>query len=378
MEIKKFTTSLEKKFSAYIADKILGKPFEEIHLKGASIIPKDFRSFASYIKELTKKEKLENQPGWIIEWKETRKFNGQRIPEKIYVSSEDDFLYIINKENFVFEYFELLNKVLNKKPELREYFAKNHEVLLQYKDDWNSIINVINYLENNNVQGLYIREINVPVHTKFLEEKQVLLFHILKFLNPEKGSIYARNLTEFLGLSKFPELRKMRWLDQNLANKYSGSITSVAFHLEQWKKVNWEVDEIWLVENLTNLQLIPKRKNALAIFAKGFALHDLKDSIILHNGKIFYWGDLDEHGYILLSQIREIYPHVTSVLMEEKTVLAHQNEMFTHYFLNKTSPSGLTEEEQMGFEILKRENGRIEQERINQEYIINYFANLIQ
>lgn len=378
MDIDKFTTSLEKMFSAYIADKILGNPFKEIHLKGASIIPKDFKSFASYIKELTKKEKLENQPGWIIEWKESRKFNGQRIPEKIYVSTEDDFLFIINKEKFVIEYFELLYSVLVKKPELREYFAKNYQVLLEFKDDWNNIVNVINYLENNKVQGLYIREINVPVHTKFLEEKQVLLFHILKFLKPEMGSINAKNFTEFLSLSKFPELRKMRWLDQNLADKYSGSIISVGFHLEEWKKVNWEVDEIWLVENLTNLQLIPKRKNALAIFAKGFALHDLKDSIILHNGKIFYWGDLDEHGYILLSQIREIYPHVISVFMEDKTVLAHQKEMFTHPFLNKSSPSMLTEEEQLGFEILKRENGRIEQERINQEYIINYFANLNQ
>ncbi|NOR71388.1 MAG: hypothetical protein GQ532_17115, partial [Methylomarinum sp.] len=38
-----------------------------------------------------------------------------------------------------------------------------------------------------------------------------------------------------------------------------------------------------------------------------------------------YWGDLDTHGFAILSRLRHYYPQVKSILMDEKTL-----EQFAH------------------------------------------------
>jgi len=376
MEVKKFTDALEKKFASYLANKIMGHPFEEIQLKGVSVLPTGFKSFVLYINDLTRYEKTETQFGWSIEWKDSRKFNGQRVPEKITVQTEEDFLFLLNKQKYVQDYFTLLQSVLSLKPELRGFFAIHQEALLKHKNVWKDIIAVVQYLQQHNVKGQYKRAIKVPVHSKFLETHESIIFRILKFLDPSTDQIIAKNLDAYLGLAEKPFLQKMRWLDQELADQYTGSITDFAIDLEQWKKVDWKVKEIWFVENETNLYLLPMRKGALVIFSKGFGLHNLKEAKMVKGTTLYYWGDLDEHGFIMLGQFRELYPHTISVFMDEKTFDAHQREISFNPFINKSYPKFLTPEEWAGFEKLQEKNGRIEQEQLNQGYINTYITKI--
>jgi len=37
-----------------------------------------------------------------------------------------------------------------------------------------------------------------------------------------------------------------------------------------------------------------------------------------------YWGDLDTHGLRILSRVRALLPRVSSILMDEQTLLAHR------------------------------------------------------
>ncbi|MDT8385735.1 MAG: DUF3375 family protein [Gammaproteobacteria bacterium] len=39
---------------------------------------------------------------------------------------------------------------------------------------------------------------------------------------------------------------------------------------------------------------------------------------------IFYWGDIDTHGFAILDQLRGKFPHVRSLLMDERTLMAHR------------------------------------------------------
>ncbi|MCE5394664.1 MAG: DUF2220 domain-containing protein, partial [Acidithiobacillus sp.] len=44
----------------------------------------------------------------------------------------------------------------------------------------------------------------------------------------------------------------------------------------------------------------------------------------LEQCQMFYWGDIDTHGFAILDQLRGFFPHATSILMDQQTFLAHR------------------------------------------------------
>lgn len=135
---------------------------------------------------------------------------------------------------------------------------------------------------------------------------------------------------------------------------------------------HWNVAEIWLVENETNLYLLPRRKEALAVFSRGYAMEGLKEIPLFRQTRLFYWGDLDEDGFIMLNRMRWHYPKLKSVFMGESTLINHAAEFDRQPANYKTAANSLdllTPTEKAAFNILKHHNGRLEQERIRQDYI---------
>jgi hypothetical protein len=43
----------------------------------------------------------------------------------------------------------------------------------------------------------------------------------------------------------------------------------------------------------------------------------------LNDCAIFYWGDIDTHGFVILDQLRSHFAHVESFLMDRETLQAH-------------------------------------------------------
>jgi len=56
-------------------------------------------------------------------------------------------------------------------------------------------------------------------------------------------------------------------------------------------------------EILIHFLTLPERKKAVAIFGKGFQLNLLKDARWLAEKQILCWGDIDCHGFQILSQL---------------------------------------------------------------------------
>jgi hypothetical protein len=44
----------------------------------------------------------------------------------------------------------------------------------------------------------------------------------------------------------------------------------------------------------------------------------------LAEARCFYWGDIDTHGYAILSQARAVLPALTSRLMDEETLIENR------------------------------------------------------
>nr|WP_221935062.1 Wadjet anti-phage system protein JetD domain-containing protein [Catenovulum sediminis] len=63
----------------------------------------------------------------------------------------------------------------------------------------------------------------------------------------------------------------------------------------------------------------PPVNNAICIFGLGYGVQLLKEVNWLNQVAIYYWGDIDTHGFAILSQLRGYFPKVKSMLMDEAT-----------------------------------------------------------
>lgn len=376
MDIKYFIEQLTKKYPIYLKNKFAGYPFTPIPLRGVRSYPKDPVVFSAAASGFRKYEKSDKTYGWTIEWRTIEFLGRQRWPSAITVDTEEDYLFLIGKKSSTKKILSRFDQLMQWQPCLQPLFEKNPDLVESNESLWDKLIPTIDFLLQNNVKGKLIREISVPVDTKFMESKQKLLFQLLKSIAPERGHPDAKTLEEYLELGSFPTIRLMKWLDSEMAKKYTWNITHFALNLTEWSRQTWDVDEIWLIENKTSFNKFPPRKKALAIFAEGFHLHMLKEMPSLQQARLYYWGDLDEHGFIMLSRMRGLYPQVKSAFMDLHTIHQHIEHMHQVPVEGKERPQYLTPAEWEAFDFLEENNGRIEQERIRGDYLIHYLESI--
>jgi hypothetical protein len=60
---------------------------------------------------------------------------------------------------------------------------------------------------------------------------------------------------------------------------------------------------------------------AIVIFGLGYGISSLRDAGWLGEREILYWGDIDTHGFSILSQLRGYFPRTRSLLMDRETLM---------------------------------------------------------
>lgn len=375
--IEAYQQQLLRYYKGYLKDVISGKPFSVIVLRGEKNKPTTTIDLHKAISLFQKNEKSTERKGWKIEWEDWRskKLGKQKWASKIIVETEEDYLHLLKKEEEIFEFKQQLQNLLQWQPAIQSFLLDKPERILHYKDIWSDIQKVADYLLQYDVSNQYIRTIPVHVHTKFLEKYGALLSGLLKAIHPEKFVLETNDLSQLLSLKQKPHIYPLRWLDKELSAQYMHGMEVTGVTIDWLRKLNWQIKEVWLVENETNLYLIPERKNAIAIFSKGYATLNLQSIPVLQNATLYYWGDLDEDGYKMLNAMRGYYSTIISVFMNETTLLQHAGELGKQDATYKTTLlPHLSKEELAAFTILKHHNGRLEQERIRQDYILHTLA----
>ena len=378
--IEAYQQQLLKYYRRYLRDIISGKPFSVVVLRGEKNKPATTVELHKAIALFQQNEKTAQRKGWTIEWEDwsSKKLGKQKWVSKIIVDTEEDYLHLLQKEVEAAAFKHQLQILLNWHPAIQSFLMDNPERVLDLKTVWNDLQKVVDHLLAHDVSDHYIRSIPVPVHTKFIEAYRPIIFSLLKTIAPGKYITESTTLDELLSLKQKPHLYPIRWLDRTMAEQLMHGMEVTGITVDWLKQINWDIKEVWLVENETNLYLIPERKNVIAVFSKGKATHSLKEVPLLAKAKLFYWGDLDEEGYKMLNAMHSYYPdNLQSVFMDETTLLQHAGEMGKQDAVYKTtSLEHLTKEEQAAFNILKYHNGRLEQERIRQDYVAAYLKEL--
>ena len=263
-----------------------------------------------------------------------------------------------------------------------KWLIKHFKKLITYQGEWQDIIKVCLYFLNNPCPGLYIRELPVEVHTKFIEEHKSILRQLLDVLIPEHINKNETIFEKRFNLKYDEPLIRILLLDNTIAAKYFSGITDISIKVSAFEKLFLPLKRVFILENKTNFSNIynfltlPQMKDSIALFGKGFGAGLLEKAEWLKDKTIYYWGDIDTHGLLILNQLRKSFPQTTAFLMDRETLTAHKKYWGQGEQTIQESPLYLTDDEKDLFRFLKKHNVRLEQEKIEHEYVLSQIRKL--
>lgn len=370
-EIKK---KAENRYSAYLQSIVEGTSFFPFVIAGNKRPDDDTVRFEAELTDLMSHSKDKKGYGYTIEFQTVKtKLHGmQGIPTSISFQTESDYLKYIAKEKEASKFKDDLIKILAAFPELKEWISKYPTKLID--NDWDSLLRVCTYFKSSPQPNLYIRELPIQVHTKFIENNQGIIKELLDILITDFVDQDKKRFETRFHLKYDEPIVRFRILDQSISHQLFSNIEDISIPISQFKKLVLPVQSVYVVENKINMLSFPLIKKSIVIWGHGFGIDILKEAEWLREEDIFYWGDLDAHGFQILSEIRTHFPKVKSFLMDRET--------FDKFFegdkgkeTNVEKELCLTPEENEMFQYLKESNQRLEQEKIPYDYALTRIPN---
>lgn len=369
--VELYLAQLKKQYPIYLSRLVLGEQFHPITLRGGKSKPDNAVDLHNAIKHFQKLERSNETSGWKVEWEDwsSKRLGKQRWPKHVQIISEVDFLFLLDKQQEVEKFRHQLHKLLEWQPLLRQWIAVRPFLILEHMDSWSGIEKAVDYFLANNVEGDYLRALPIQVHTKFIEGLKNVIYSILRFLEPKRFGDAKKDFEDALGLRRKPYFFRVRWLDKAKAIELTSGMEILALPYDLLRQQQWNIERVIMVENETNLYLIPKATSTLAIFTSGKALHLLNEIRFLEQAEIFYWGDMDEDGFEMLHSIRDYYPNVKSIFMDYHTVEEHKKELDEKRFRKDRKILTLLPSEQAAYEYLAGSDQWLEQEKLRQSFL---------
>lgn len=369
----------ERKYIPFLQSLVEGLPFTKMEIRGDKSYAKDsLPEFEKQIQQIISQCKDKKDYGYTLDFQrvKTKYLGVQDLPTAIYFETENDFLGFLGKQKEVAIFRANVAKILSEFSELKDWILKNPKKVIDNETIWEDLLKVCHYFKNNPKPLLYIRELPVKVHTKFVERNKGIIRELLDVLLSEQINITEKEFEKRFYLKYAEPQVRFKILDKAISDVHFSGIDDIAISISQFETLNLPIKKVLVVENQTTLYTaltLPKMKDSIVIFGSGFKVSNLKKVPWLHSVELLYWGDIDVHGFEILSQFRGYFPHTKSVLMDKTT--------FETYFENDNgTPStnstklNLTEEEQELYELLKTNKWRLEQEKIPLEYVISFFG----
>ena len=182
------------------------------------------------------------------------------------------------------------------------------------------------------------------------------------------------------GFRSKPLLVRMRALDPNLELvPGAADLTMTATALSGHEPASDTV--VLITENEINFLALPRKVGVLAIWGAGNrAPEALAEVGWLKHHRVYYWGDIDTHGFGILDRLRGVLPHVESFLMDREVLLAHRELWVREPSQMQRALSNLTVAENDLLQDLQQDklgpNVRLEQELINYQDVVAAVAGL--
>ena len=346
--------------------------------------PKDYIALRDAVVSLMdgSKEKTGSGYSLVIEKRNNRRYGDQSIPRRVVFKSETDYLSFLQKQTEVFYFRADVDMIKAGVPALSDWMMRSPLKVIENHGKWPELIKVCQYFERNPQPRLYIRELPITVHTKFLEENKGILRILLEEILPDDllgdTSDIRRHTFEARFSLRYDEpLVRIRVLDALLKEKYGFPFADLSLRLSDFAQLNLNQTQCIITENLMPFLTLPPMENAIAVLGNGYASMQLKVSQWLSQSRILYWGDMDVDGFRILSGVRSHFPQTRSFLMNSRAYERFEAFAVDVEIKQTDGLEHLTEEERELCDRLIANGKRLEQERVEQAYVNKILDHLL-
>ena len=309
----------------------------------------------------------------IIEERQFDKIGKQPDIKEIIIDSIDDYLYVTKKEKEYQIFLRNYSLIQNELPILKKWVKANPVRLIDH-DSWNDTLKVCKYFIETPNPNLYIRQLPIDIHTKYIIDNRSIIQSLLEFLIPDYINANESKFEIRFNLKYSEPLIRIRFLDTNLSPIESA--TDISLTVSEFHNFHSQCERIFVTENLMNFLTLPYLSKTIAIWSGGgFSVSYLENFEWLKSKQFYYWGDLDAHGFQILNQFRKYFSNTIAVMMDEDTLSNFKSTEGP----NATSQNlqRLTESELKLYEYLRTNNIRLEQEKITQTFAEERIRKLI-
>jgi len=358
---------------AILASLVAGPPLfpRRFRLKGPSSreISEDFAGVRAWARE------IETTPRCRVETREFRHplLGVNRLPSAVWIDRVEDALALTGTRREAERVLELAEEARRKRPELVDWLVRRPFEALRLAGEWERLLAVVSWVQEHPRPQVYLRQVDIPgIHTKFLEAHRGVLSELLDIvLPPDAVDGSASGVGEFArryGFLERPACIRFRLLDRDCALLPGGRGQEITLDVESFRRLNPRVSRVFVTENEVNFLAFPDVRDSLLIFGKGYGFRALATAGWLSRCPIYYWGDIDTHGFAILDQLRGELEHVESFLMDRATLMKFESHWGVEEKPTVRDLGRLHDEERALYDDLRdnriRKNLRLEQERV--------------
>ncbi len=350
----------------------------------AGELSSEFEAARDWVAHLVRHEAGEKTAGFSIEWQEMnhRVLGKNKIPRAVVFHTLEDIVAYLGKKEESRRFKALFHEITGRFPELYAPLLKNPLLVLDHEPVWDQLLAVVSWIKAHPAPGIYLRQLEIPgIDTKFMETHRDILTRLLTaVLEAETVNPDAKGKNAFecrFGFRPKPARIRFRILDPALSIM---GLTDLEVPEEQFRDLGVKPDTLFVVENEITGLSFPSFPKAMVIIGLGYGLSPLAHIPWIKELPIWYWGDLDTHGFAMLDQIRHYFPETRSFLMDETTLLSHKA-----FWGTEPSPASrdlplLTDDEAAVYQALREnthaQNLRLEQERISYSLVLDFIRKI--
>ncbi|MSN25850.1 MAG: hypothetical protein GJV46_08265 [Geobacter sp.] len=314
-----------------------------------------------------------------------RVFGANAVPQEIWIDKVEDALALIGKQRVAARFSELIAVTRSQQPQLLDWLAKRPLRALELSDEWGRLLEIVSWLQNHPRPGLYLRQVDIPgVHSKFIETQRGVLTELLDMVLPpeaiDSSAVGVSRFADRYGFRSKPVRIRFRMLDPEHAIIPGVSAQDITLDADSFAKLDPKVSRVFIAENEINFLAFPQVHDSMVIFGAGYGFEMLNGAAWLAQCSIYYWGDIDTHGFAILDQLRSRFDHVESMLMDRGTLLAFESQWGLEEKQVLHDLPRLNREERALYDELRdnriRKDLRLEQERIGFSWLESALSEL--
>lgn len=260
--------------------------------------------------------------------------------------------------------------------------SRNFDVLADYSDDdFERLVALLRWFDENRGSNRYLRQLPIEgLDTKWCDSRRRAL--IMDLIVAIRGLSQPLDFYELCGLRRAPQRLRMRVLCNDL-RRAAGGLCDVEAPVEQVAALDIQPACALIVENLETGIALPDLPGCIAFMKLGNGVGVLAQIPWLQGVRAVYWGDIDTHGFAILGHARGALPALTSILMDESTLLANRalwGREAVQYAAGQVPH--LTADEHAVFDNLRNnvwgQGVRLEQERVPWERALEVVRNSVR